>query len=168
MTTDPRGAALLDQAQAAHSEARAHLHQIAELTGLPATSTALGPVTITLADAMIDRGIAGGITLCPHLSYDHPAPAHWCAYAPGRLRCDSCLITTLQRVHGTREDRRCDGCGTVVPRPEVIYAIQVVLPPMPDAVKNLSTGQLEPLPPITMHFGLCPECRHADNGGDSP
>ena len=159
---DPRRTALLDQAQAAWHDAETTLQSLAAIAGTPTVHGKLGPLSIKLVDSLVTRGMAGQLTLCPHLSYEHPAPADWCAYAPGRLRCRPCTIAVMARVAGTTEDRRCDICRTTLPRGAKIYAAQTVLPPHPDVVRNRRTGQLAPVPPITVHFGLCPACRTED------
>ena len=57
-----------------------------------------GPVFTAMIGRLRQRAITGQLTLCPHLSYDAPEPAVWCAWAPGRLRCASCAHTTQKRL----------------------------------------------------------------------
>jgi len=154
----PGTTALVDQADAASAQANAAMAMIATREGSPIRHVEPGPVAQALIARMRGRAIAGQLTLCLHLSYTAPAPAFWCAWAPGRLRCAACARTASIRIKGTREDRRCDHCRTVIPR---IHADMVQLPPV---VVDLPPWPARCVPPITMMFGLCPPCQHKDAG----
>lgn len=152
----PALAALLDQADAATGHANAIMAAVAAIEGTPVRQVTPGRIFQALIARMRQRGMAGQLTLCPHLSYTAPSPAFWCAWAPGRLRCAACAHGAQRRIRGTREDMRCDHCRTVVPQihPDMaqLPAIVVDLPPWPAGC----------VPPVTLMFGLCPRCQRAD------
>jgi hypothetical protein len=152
----PGVSALLDQADAAGADAARIMHLIGVLDGTPVQNRVPGPVYAALVSRMRQRGMAGQLTLCPHLSYTAPEPAFWVAWAPGRLRCPACAQTAHKRIRGTIEDRRCDHCHTVVPRihPDMVQLPAVVVDFMP--------GPAKCVPPVTLMFGLCPACQKAD------
>lgn len=106
----PATAALVDQTEAARTEAARILAAIAVLDGRPVHCTEPGPVFAAIIGRFRARAIAGQLTLCPHLSYTAPEPAYWLAWAPGRIRCTECAHATHKRIRGTIEDRRCDHC----------------------------------------------------------
>jgi hypothetical protein len=156
----PAATALLDQADAASVHANATMAAIARIEGTPVLNVEPGTVMRTLITRMQARGLAGQLTLCPHLTYTSPAPAYWCAWAPGRLRCAPCAAAANNRIRGTREDRRCDHCRTVAAS---IHPDMVQLPPV---VVDLPPYPPKCVPPITMQFGLCPPCQLADHQED--
>jgi hypothetical protein len=153
----PGVTALLDQADAATTQAVIIMGALAVLDGNPVQHAEPGPVFKALIHRMQQRGMAGQLTLCPHLSYTAPEPAFWCAWAPGRLRCAGCAHATQIRIRGTTEDRRCDNCRTIVP---TIHADLVQLPAV---VIDLPPWPAGCVPPVTLMFGLCPACQQADN-----
>jgi hypothetical protein len=118
-----------------------------------------GPILSALIGRLRQRAITAQLTFCPHLSYTAPAPAIWCAWAPGRLRCTSCAHTAQQRIKGTAEDRRCDHCRRVVP---TIHADMAQLPAI---VVDLPPWPAKCVPPVTLMFGLCPACQATDSAG---
>jgi hypothetical protein len=140
------------------------MRNVAASGGTPVRHVTPGPVTRSLISRMHARGLAGQLTLCPHLTYTAPAPAYWVAWAPGRLRCLPCARAAAKRIKGTREDRRCDNCRTACPKihPDMaqLPAIVTDLPPYPAGC----------IPPIAVMFGLCPACQHDDTttGGQRP
>jgi hypothetical protein len=152
----PETTALLDQADAASDHAAAIMTTRASHDGTPIRNVRPGPVTRSLITAMNNAASAGKLTLCPHLSPTAPAPAWWCAWAPGRLRCDHCTTAASLRIKGTREDRRCDHCRKIVATIHAdmaaLPAIVIDLPPWPPAC----------IPPVTMVYGLCPACQETD------
>jgi hypothetical protein len=152
----PQVTALLDQADAASVHAAAALRLVAMLDGTPVRNREPGPVIKTLIARMQTRGRTGQLTLCPHLTYTSPAPAFWCAWAPGRLRCPACAQAANTRIRGTAEDRRCDHCRHVVP---TIHPDMAHLPPV---VVDLEPYPARCIPPITLQFGLCPACQQKD------
>lgn len=153
----PGTGALVDQADAASRHAAAILATIGALDGTPVRHELPGPVFTALIHRLQQRGMAGQLTLCQHLSYTAPAPSFWCAWAPGRLRCTACAHTANTRIRGTTEDRRCDNCRRIVPKihPDMaqLPAVVVDLPPYPAGC----------VPPVTLMFGLCPACQQADS-----
>lgn len=153
----PATTALADQADAATSQAAAIMAVIAAAEGTPVRHDTPGPVLKTIINRMQQRGLAGQLTLCPHLSYTAPSPAFWCAWAPGRLRCAPCAHAVNVRIRGTAEDRRCDHCrrtgDTIHPDMAQLPAIVVDLPPWPAGC----------VPPVTLIFGLCPSCQQDDH-----
>jgi hypothetical protein len=153
----PATSALLDQADAASAHAAAIMAAIGALDGTPIRPELPGPILSAIIGRLRTRALAGQLTLCPHLSYDAPQPAAWCAWAPGRLRCTACAHTTQKRIRGTVEDRRCDHCRktgpTIHPDMAQLPAIVVDLPPWPAKC----------VPPVTLMFGLCPACQQADS-----
>lgn len=152
----PEITALIDQAGAASNDAAAILHTIARMRGDKIQHRHPGPVYAAIVAGLERRGLAGQITLCPHLSYSAPEPAYWCAWAPGRIRCAACAQATQRRIHGTEEDRRCDHCRTIGP---TIHADMAQLPPV---VINLPPWPPKCIPPVTVLFGLCPACQRED------
>jgi len=152
----PAATALLDQADAASASAHATMTAVAARDGTPVRHAIPGPVMQALIARMQDRGRAGQLTLCPHLSYASPAPAVWCAWAPGRVRCASCAAAASVRIRGTREDRTCDHCRKTVPK---IHADMVQLPPV---VVDLPPWPPRCIPPIALMAGLCPACQRTD------
>jgi hypothetical protein len=150
----PGVTALLDQADAASTQAAKILHLLAALDGTPVQHTQPGPIAASLIHRLRTRALAGQLTLCAHLSYTAPEPAFWPAWAPGRLRCATCAQAAHKRIRGTREDRRCDHCRRVVPR---IHADAVQLAAV---VVDLPSPKC--IPPVTVMFGLCPHCQQAD------
>jgi len=152
----PQVTALLDQARAASGHASAAMAMVATIDGTPIRHATPGPVMQALIARMRIRAASGQLTLCPHLSYTSPAPAFWCAWAPGRLRCTGCAAAANARIRGTREDRRCDHCRGVGP---VIHPDLAQLPPV---VVDLPPYPPKCVPPITIMFGLCPACQRAD------
>ena len=134
---------------------------IGAIDGTPVQHTIPGPILRRLIDRLRHRAMAGQLTLCPHLSYTAPAPAIWCAWAPGRLRCASCAHTAQPRIRGTAEDRRCDHCRRVVP---TIHADMAQLPAI---VVDLPPWPARCVPPVTLMFGLCPSCQQ-DDRRDTP
>jgi hypothetical protein len=152
----PATAALLDQADAASIEAARILAAIGALDGTPVCHTRPGPVFTAIISRLRTRALTGQLTLCPHLSYTAPAPAYWCAWAPGRLRCAGCACQSQKRIRGTVEDRRCDHCrrtGRTI-HPDMCQLPAVVVDFSPDPAKCV--------PPVTLMFGLCPPCQQAD------
>lgn len=147
--------ALLDQADAANTDAARFMAGLAMLEDTTVQCVTPGPVHRALMARMHTRAITGQLTLCPDLSYDAPEPAFWCAWAPGRLRCSRCADTAGQRIHGTREDRRCDHCRKIR---SSIHRGAIELPPI---VVDLPAKPLC-IPPVLMIFGLCPDCHNAD------
>lgn len=147
--------ALADQASAANADAARIMHFIAGVKGERVQQARPGPVSAALISRMHQRGVTAQLTLCPHLSYDAPQPAFWCAWAPGRLRCTDCAHKANARVRGTPEDRRCDHCRKIG---RTIHADMAQLPPV---VVDLPGGA-KCLPPITVMFGLCPDCQRQD------
>jgi hypothetical protein len=152
----PEVTALLDQAGAATTHAAAMMAAISQAERTPIQHTRPGPILGALIGRLQQRALGGQLTLCPHLSYTHPAPAIWCAWAPGRLRCASCAHTAHQRIKGTREDRTCDHCRETGP---LIHADMAQLPAV---VVDLAPWPAQCVPPVTITFGLCPRCQHAD------
>lgn len=155
----PGATALLDQADAAASAAAAILATVAARDGTPIRHDTPGPVFAALIHRLQLRGLSGQLTLCPHLSYTAPAPAFWCAWAPGRLRCSACAHQTHRRIRGTAEDRRCDHCRKTGP---TIHPDMAQLPPV---VVDLPPWPPKCVPPVTLMFGLCPDCQHTDAAG---
>jgi hypothetical protein len=153
----PAVSALLDQADAATAHAQAAMQLLAELDGTPVSHHEPGPVMKSLIARMHARGIAGQLTLCPHLSYTAPAPAFWCAWAPGRLRCAQCAHAANIRIRGTAEDRRCDRCRKVGRK---IHPDMAQLPPV---VVDMPPWPPKCVPPVTVMFGLCPRCQQEDS-----
>jgi hypothetical protein len=149
----PETTALLDQADAASSHAAAIMNTIADGD---VRHVKPGPVTAALIIAMNDKAAAGKLTLCSHLSPTAPQPAWWCAWAPGRLRCAHCAQTASHRIKGTREDRRCDHCRTIV---TLIHADMAQLPPL---VIDQPPWPPACIPPVTMVYGLCAACQETD------
>ncbi len=152
----PQTTALLDQADAASASAHATMATIAVHDGTPIRHAIPGPVIRKLIDRMQDRGRAGQLTLCPHLSYTAPEPAYWCAWSPGRVRCAPCAAAAGTRIRGKREDTRCDHCRTAVPR------IHADMAQLPAVVVDLPPWPPRCVPPIALLFGLCPACQRAD------
>jgi hypothetical protein len=149
--------ALLDQAQAASGHALAVMQAAAIRDGTPVRHTPPGPVITAIITRMQQRALAGQLTLCSHLSFSAPEPAWWSAWAPGRLRCAPCTAAAARRIHGTREDRRCDHCRKTGP---VIHADMAQLPPV---VVDLPPWPPKCVPPVTLVFGLCPACQKRDD-----
>jgi len=59
---------------------------------------------------------SGGLDLCRHVRRLAPVPATWVPWAPGKIRCGECTALEFARISGTKEDRRCDQCGTIQPK----------------------------------------------------
>jgi hypothetical protein len=148
--------ALLDQANAASTEAARILATIGALDGTPVRNTRPGPVFAAIIGRLRARALTGQLTLCPHLSWTAPEPAYWCAWAPGRLRCGGCACTTQKRIRGTIEDRRCDHCRKTRP------TIHPDMCQLPAVVVDFSPSPARCIPPVTLMFGLCPPCQQAD------
>lgn len=153
----PAATALLDQADAATAQAGRIMSVLAAAEGTPVRHVEPGPVFKVIIRRLQERAVAGQLTLCPHLSYTAPAPAFWCAWAPGRLRCAACAHTSNVRIRGTREDRRCDHCRRVG---DTIHADMAQLPAI---VVDLPPWQPGCVPPVTLMFGLCPDCQRDDH-----
>lgn len=152
----PGTTALLDQAGAASGQAAEIMRTLARMNGSPVRCTEPGPVFRVIIDRMRQRGLDGQLTLCAHLSPSAPEPAFWCAWAPGRIRCAACAQAAQRRIHGTREDRRCDNCRAIGP---TIHADMAQLPPV---VVDLPPWPPKCVPPVTLIFGLCPACQRTD------
>jgi hypothetical protein len=152
----PGTAALLDQAEAATTDAARIMAAIGALDGTPVRHTISGPIFGAMIGRLRPRAITGQLTLCPHLSYDAPQPALWCAWAPGRLRCTPCAHTTQKRIKGTVEDRRCDHCRRTGP------TIHPDMAQLPAIVVDLPPWSAKCVPPVTLMFGLCPRCQQTD------
>lgn len=158
----PAVAALADQADAAGTEAARIMHTLARLDGTEVQHVRPGPVFAALIARLPQRMLAGQITLCPHLSYTAPEPSFWCVWAPGRLRCAHCTEAAQRRIRGTAEDRRCDACRKTGPK---IHPDMAQLPPI--VVDLPSPWPPRCVPPITVLFGLCPDCQRTDESGRS-
>jgi hypothetical protein len=65
----PGTAALLDQADAATTDAARILAVFGALDGTPVRHTIPGPIFAALIHHLQQRAITGQLTLCPHLSY---------------------------------------------------------------------------------------------------
>jgi hypothetical protein len=155
----PSTTALLDQADAATTDAARILAYFGAADGTPIRHTIPGPIMAALIRRLQQRAITAQLTLCPHLSYDAPEPSFWCAWAPGRLRCSACAQATHDRIRGTVEDRRCDHCRKTVPR------IHTDMCQLPAIVVDLPPWPAKCVPPVTLMFGLCPTCQAADSSG---
>jgi hypothetical protein len=159
----PATTALLDQASAAATETTAVMHALALQGPGRLAHTEPGPVTKTVVKRMQDRMLTVTLslrpTLCEHLSYRAPKVAFWPAYAPGRLRCPRCAQAVVNRIRGTREDNRCDGCRKHTRR---IHPDAVQLPPL---VVDLAPMEAVAIPPVIVLFGLCPACQQIDTEG---
>jgi hypothetical protein len=120
-----------------------------------------GPVTRRIVERlhakMLARALTGEPTMCDHLSYTAPTVALWPAFAPGRLRCPACADRVVKRIRGTVEDRRCDGCGRVVPK------IHPCATQIPSIVVDVGALPLASLPPILVQYGLCHRCYREDD-----
>lgn len=152
----PGTTALLDQADAAGTDAARIFHGLAALDGTPVQHRRPGPVYAAVIRQLERRALTGQLTLCPHLAYTRPEPSFWCAWSPGRLRCAPCAQAAHDRIHGTAEDRRCDHCKRIVPR---IHADAAQLPPV---VVDLPPWPPRCVPPVIVMFGLCPACHATD------
>jgi hypothetical protein len=64
-----------------------------------------------------DQWLDGKASTCIHAPvYSKPQPVWACAWKPGMVVCEQCLL--LFNVATLAEDRTCDGCGRVVGGPE--------------------------------------------------
>jgi hypothetical protein len=162
MTTAREAAltALLDQADAADRHAAGIMARFAEMLTDPRYTLA-GPVTHKLLGRMhgrmLGRSMAGEPTLCDHLSYTAPEPAFWAAWKPGRLRCAQCIGRVGERIRGTAEDYRCDGCRR--PAGSTIVKCSLHIPPV---ILDAPPLPLAGLPPIIVVLGLCGRCMAKD------
>jgi hypothetical protein len=63
---------------------------------------------------MVDRQLAiinaGQARACIHIRTSGPQPMTGCAWMPGLLACDLCVLLGVFNLDGP-EDRRCDRCG---------------------------------------------------------
>jgi hypothetical protein len=153
----PGTGALLDQADAATTDAARILAFFGAIDSTPIRHTIPGPIMAALIRRLQQRAISGQLTLCPHLSYTAPEPAFWCAWAPGRLRCAACAEAAHKRIRGTREDRCCDHCRRTAP------SIHADMCQLPAIVVDLPPWAAKCVPPVTLMFGLCPACQQADS-----
>jgi hypothetical protein len=132
--TDPT--ALRDQLDAASTDARRTLHEIAAVVAGPITPATPPPWLSghlsALREALQQRRVRG----CPHLATG-PAVAYAAIWAPAILACAACAAYLLRPT--PEEDRRCDRCRRTA---------DVLHPGM------VATG------PILLAYGLCPTCRH--------
>jgi hypothetical protein len=146
--------AMTDQAQAASKQAVTIMHQIAAHDGGEVEQILVGPAIKDVVGRMITHAATARLSLCPHLSWDSPAPAWWCSWAVGRLRCRECAVAAQRRIRGTPEDQRCDRCRKTR---RTIHADLVQLPPV---VVDLPSGAWC-FPPTTVVFGLCGACQQS-------
>jgi hypothetical protein len=151
----PATSALLDQAQAATTDATRIMTGLAVLEQTTVRYVVPGPIHRALITRYSTRALAGQLTLCPDLSWDAPQPAFWCAWAPAKLRCSRCADTASRRIHGTAEDRRCDHCH------KIRHAIHRGAMEFPAVVVDLP-DRARCVPPVLAVFGLCPDCYNAD------
>jgi hypothetical protein len=151
----PATSALLDQAEAATGETTRIMAVLARLEETTVRHVVPGPIHQAILAKFTARALAGQMTLCPDLSYDAPAPSFWCAWAPGRIRCSRCAESASRRIHGTREDRRCDHCR------KIRASIHRGAMELPSVVVDLPI-RARCVPPVIVLFGLCPACHNAD------
>jgi len=92
---------------------------------------------------------SGELDMCRHVRALAPSPAVWQAWAPGKIRCQECARLESARIQDTKEDRRCDQCGTIQPR---ITSGMAETPAVP--VRGV-------LVPVITLYGLCAHCVRA-------
>jgi hypothetical protein len=63
----------------------------------------------------------------------------------------------MTRIKGTPADMRCDHCGRISRT-----TIHAVMAQLPAVVMALPGDRQTCIPPVTVHFGLCPECKEKD------
>jgi hypothetical protein len=147
----PAAVALLDQADAAGAQGMAGFHALAEHIGGEVVLETPGKIQKAILGQLFDRADSGKLTLCPHLNPASPEPSFWLPYAPGRIRCAECNVAAGRRITGTAEDNCCDYCRETSAE---IFNVAGQLPPI---VADLP-GCLAALGPLTIMFGLCPDC----------
>lgn len=103
-----------------------------------------------------ERLESGTLDMCRHVRSLSPTPAVWLPWVPDKVRCEACTAEVLAGMHGTKEDRRCDECGTV--RADVGQKIVQVPASNIDGV----------IIPLVVCFGLCRTCSEAVEGNLIP
>lgn len=89
----------------------------------------------------------GAMEMCVHVRQQAPHPAHWVAWAPGKLRCHDCAMLESRRIKGGKEDYTCDACGHVTRKH--IQAVTKMTPPI--VYRRI-------IVPVFLVFGLCRNC----------
>lgn len=95
---------------------------------------------------------SGQIGMCKHIRRLAPTPGVWLPWAPGKIRCQDCAGLEMTRIAGTKEDRRCDQCGTIQPK---IRSHMVLTPPFNIQGIVIAVG---------IQWGLCGHCDAAQLG----
>lgn len=102
-----------DQVDAPAADAHRLVHRVTVATGADVTEGSEHPVARRLIRELNGRLAFGLIRPCPHVP---PAPAitRWLPWARDALHCMHCAVGKLVAIHGSREDRCCDGSSQLV------------------------------------------------------
>ncbi|GAA3531314.1 hypothetical protein GCM10022419_008030 [Nonomuraea rosea] len=146
---------LLDQAQAATHHSLAILQNVAVRINGACNESQPGPIAARLLERFHTGVHTLDIAFCPHLTATTPQPAFWVPYAAGLIRCPACMSRRLHRSLKGTETHRCDNCRRRAVTIHV-YGVQI-----PAVVLELSDRAVS-LPPVQIHFGLCPPCKQID------
>ncbi len=122
-----RRSAYADQARAAVAEAEQIAARAAARAGAEWRPGVENATAVRLVRELNGRAMFG-LPTCEHLP-GSPAVGWWVAWAPELMRCVRCARDVLLATCGTREDRRCDGCGRLVDRihPTMVQGGSVVI-----------------------------------------
>ncbi len=122
-----RRSAYADQARAAVAEAEQIAARAAVRTGAEWRPGVENATAARLVRELNGR-VMFGLPTCGHLP-DSPAVGWWICWSPELMRCVRCARDVLLATRGTREDRRCDGCGRLVDRihPTMVQGGSVVI-----------------------------------------
>ena len=122
-----RRSAYADQAHAATRDAGRIAARWATRSGAKWRSGAENATAVRLVRELKTRAMYG-LATCEHLAAS-PAVQWWVAWRPSVMRCTRCAHDVLVATRGTREDRRCDGCGRVVDliHPTILQAEATVI-----------------------------------------
>jgi hypothetical protein len=126
--------------------AREGADRMTRVCGVVAGDPAQPPAVVAILERFQADLDADRIRLCAHARRLAPAGVTWFAWLPGRVRCRSCEAVAVAAIKGTREDRRCDVCGSIRTR---VRGLLLPLPPV------LIRGVLLP---TLVTFGACQSC----------
>ena len=151
---------LLDQANAAAAEGLAFMRDFKEAKGGEIIAVPPGGCTARFHLELAYRLQARLTVPCAHLSPGAPQPMYWVPWDPEVVGCRACHDVANANITGTLEDDRCDGCGAY-PGRDQLYAV----------ASQLTGGGYFPhlraaTGPVTIHFGLCPDCYAKEIPGD--
>ncbi|MGW1163621.1 hypothetical protein ACWD48_36655 [Streptomyces sp. NPDC002519] len=118
--------------------------------GIPNTEAhSVFPDDVGVLGRLRERIESGTLDMCRHVRALAPTPAAWLPWVPDKIRCQDCVAEIVAGMPGTKEDRRCDECGTV--RASVDQSIVQI------QASNIN-GVIVPLVVI---FGICRTCSEA-------